>query len=273
MQDTECITFLQWALPRLHMRWPGFRKVRRQVCKHVARRLASLGLSGISAYRSYLEVHPEEWRCLDELCWISISRFYRDRAVFEHLAGKELPLIAEATAARGFARIRAWSAGCCAGEEPYTLMLLWRLSLQPRFPGLELNILATDIDREQLNRARIACYPRGSLKELPAAWIESAFEEYRGRFHLRPEFRIGVEFRQQDIRQELPDGSFDLVLCRNLVFTYFEPALQVEIARALHERIAPGGVLVLGRHEALPAGATGFRELEPGLRIYRREST
>jgi chemotaxis protein methyltransferase CheR len=232
MQDTECIAFLRWALPKLHMRWPGFRKVRHQVCKRVGRRLTILGLSGTSAYKSYLETHPEEWTCLDQLCWVSISRFSRDRAVFERLTTKELPSIVEGAGARGSPRIRAWSAGCCAGEKPYTLMLLWRFLLQPRFPGLELSILATDIDCEQLKRAHAACYPRGSVKELPATWIESAFEKYKGRFSLRPEFRTGVEFRQQDVRKELPDGPFDLVLCRNLVFTYFEDSLQTEITGA-----------------------------------------
>ncbi|MGA2715516.1 MAG: CheR family methyltransferase, partial [Bryobacteraceae bacterium] len=152
MQDAECIAFLQWALPRLHMRWPGFRKVRRQVCNRVARRAASLGLSGSSAYQAYIEMRPEEWSCLDELCRISISRFYRDKAVFEHLAGNELPSIASAAVQRGAAGIRAWSAGCCAGEEPYTLMLIWQLMLRPKFTGLALSVLATDIDREQLNR-------------------------------------------------------------------------------------------------------------------------
>lgn len=255
------------------MRWPGFRKVRRQVCKRITRRWADLGLLGGSAYQAYLEAHPEEWTCLDDLCWISISRFYRDRAVFEHLATKELPSMAEAVLARGSTRIRAWSAGCCAGEEPYTLMIVWRLSLQSRFPSLELNILATDIDREQLSRAFDACYPRGSLRGLPAAWIESAFEDRQGRLHLRPEFRAGVEFRQEDIREVMPDGPFDLVLCRNLVFTYFDPPLQLEMTHALRDRIAPGGVLVLGRHESLPLGSAGFWETEPRLHIYRRESS
>lgn len=273
MQDAQCVAFLQWALPKLQMRWPGFRKVRRQVCKRVVRRLTSLELLCITAYRAYLKTHPEEWLHLDELCWISISRFYRDRAVFDYLAKHVLPRIAEAAVVQGAARIRAWSAGCCAGEEPYTLMLLWRLLLQPRFPALELEILATDIDREQLDRAQAAGYPRGSLKDLPAAWIEDAFEGREGRVYLRPEFQTGVEFRQQDIRRELPDGPFDLVLCRNLVFTYFEEALQAEITGLLHERIVPGGVLVLGRHEVLPAGTIGFHELETGLHIYRSDPT
>lgn len=270
MQDTRCIDFLQWALPRLHLRWVGFRRIRRRVCRRVSRRLNILGLTDVSAYQTYLETHPEEWKHLDELCWIPISRFYRDRAIFDYLAEKTLPILAEAALARRSRSIRAWSAGCCAGEEPYTLMMLWRLSLQPRFPGLELEILGTDIDRNQLERAAAACYPSGSLKDLPPAWLERAFEEREQRFYFRLEYRTGVRLLQQDIRMELPDGPFDLVLCRNLAFTYFDDMLQTKIAESLQDRIVPGGVLILGRHEVLPAGMVTFQEIEHNLHIYRR---
>lgn len=70
----------------------------------------------------------------------------------------------------------------------------------------------------------------------------------------------------------LPDGPFDIVLCRNLVFMYFEDALQAEVTGSLQERIVPGGVLVLGRHEVLPAGAVGFQEIEHNLHVYLRHS-
>jgi chemotaxis protein methyltransferase CheR len=253
------------------MRWPGYRKVRRQVCKRVARRFASLDLADVSAYRAFLETHPDEWRQLEELCPIPISRFYRDRAVFEYLEQNVLPAVARAARAQGLDRIQVWSAGCAAGEEPYTLSILWRLNLQKQFPDLKLKILATDIDRGQLDRALLACYPRGSLRALPAAWTETAFDESGGRCCLRPEFRACVEFQQQDIRRQFPKGTFDLVLCRNLVFTYFEEALQREIAASLHDRLVPGGALVLGIHEALPPGTAGFQPLDPRLHVYRRD--
>lgn len=62
--------FLQWALPQLHMRWPGFRKVRRQVCKRVDRRIRELGRADIDDYRAWLEDHSDEWARLDGLCRI-----------------------------------------------------------------------------------------------------------------------------------------------------------------------------------------------------------
>ena len=81
MKDSECIGFLRWALPRLGLRWPGFRKVRRQVCKRIARRARELGLADVSGYRLPLDSHAPEWDALAALCTVSISRFYRDRGV------------------------------------------------------------------------------------------------------------------------------------------------------------------------------------------------
>ena len=60
MKDSDCVHFLQWALPRLRLRWSGFRRVRRQVCKRIARRLRELELSDLDAYRDYLAAKPSE---------------------------------------------------------------------------------------------------------------------------------------------------------------------------------------------------------------------
>jgi chemotaxis protein methyltransferase CheR len=70
----------------------------------------------------------------------------------------------------------------------------------------------------------------------------------------------------------MPNGLFDLILCRNLVFTYFDEALQRRILGQLRERLRPGGFLVLGSHEALPADAGGFVLVAPNLPVYRREA-
>jgi chemotaxis protein methyltransferase CheR len=61
LRDSDCIAFLQWALPRFELRWAGFRKVRRQVCKRLRRRLNELGLETLAQYRERLDSDPAEW--------------------------------------------------------------------------------------------------------------------------------------------------------------------------------------------------------------------
>jgi chemotaxis protein methyltransferase CheR len=269
MNDSECVQFLQSVLPRLHMRWPGFRKVRKHVCKRIGRRMRELDLADTAAYADYLAAHPEEWQRLDGLCRISISRFYRDRGVFDALRDTVLPDLADAARRRGDDAIRIWSAGCASGEEPYTLQLLWTLSLAQQFPDVTLRITATDADERLLDRAARGVYPRGCLKELPTAWIAEAFEEYRDGFHIRSEFRNGVSFERQDVRDQAPDGPFDLILCRYLAFTYFDVALQRSMLERLIARLRTGGYLVIGKQEALPDAMPGLGVLDRRLPIFR----
>lgn len=267
--DTECIGLLQWALPRLRLRWAGFRRVRGQVCKRLRRRIRALGMADLDAYRVHLLGHPQEWRVLDGMCRITISRFYRDRGVYEALERVVLPQLARCCGAG--ARIRVWSAGCGSGEEPYSLAILWRLRLQPRFPGRDIHILATDAAPRVLERARLACYRDSSLKDLPQELKAGAFEARGGRCCLKAQYRVGVVFRHHDVRDPPTDGPFDLILCRNLVFTYFEPALQREVLLRLGRVLRPGGALVIGAHERLPEDTPGFRAWIAARGIYRRQ--
>jgi chemotaxis protein methyltransferase CheR len=258
MTDDECVRFLQSVLPRLGLRWPGFRRVRRQVCKRIARRWRALELADLDAYRARLESDAAEWDVLDSLCRVTISRFCRDRGVFDALGADVLPGLARRATKRGDRLVRCWSAGCASGEEPYSLALLWSFRIAPKFPTVELEVVATDADAQMLERARRGCYAPGTLRELPAEWGAAAFER-RGRWLcLRAPYRAGVAIRRQDIRAAMPDGPFDLVLCRNLAFTYFEAAIQRDVLRGIADRLDKDGYLVIGGHETLPDEGAGF---------------
>ncbi len=258
MTDADCVAFLQWALPRLRMHWSGFRKVRRQVCRRIDRRCAALGLASIADYRRLLETTPGEWTALDELCRVTISRFARDRAIWIELATDMLPDLAREASRAGRTKVRAGSAGCGAGEEPFSLAIAWQLAVAPRWPAIALDVLATDIDEVQLGRAAVATFPSGALRELPDAWRAAAFDRVEDGERLRDRFRAPVHFARHDIRTAPPEGPFDVVLCRNLAFTYFDDSIQREVAASLRAVLRAGGALVVGIHERLPDGVSGF---------------
>jgi chemotaxis protein methyltransferase CheR len=254
MNDTDCTAFLQWALPQLELRWPGYRKVRRQVCKRLHKRMSELGIDGFAAYRSRLAADPAERQVLDECCHITISRFFRDRGVFEALRARVLPDIA-ARAAREHRAARIWSAGCASGEEPYTLKILWDLEVAKVCADVALTIVATDVDEAMLARAREGCFKPTSLHELPPHLIEQAFERTASLFCVKPAHREGIEFVYQDLRSQAPSPLFDLILCRYVAFTYFSPRLQQQVLDRLVEQLLPNGYLAIGTHERLPEGA------------------
>ncbi len=232
----------------MRMRWPGFRKVRGQVCKRISRRIDALDLAKVADYQTYLVANPDEWATLASLCRVTISRFYRDRGVFDHIGTVVLPRLAE----RAPADIRCWSAGCASGEEAYTMQILWRLRSGLALPEKTLHVLGTDSEPHMLERARKAEYPSSALEDLPPKLAAVAFERTNNTFLLRERFREDVVFEERDIRQSMPEGSFDIILCRNLAFTYFEEALQLEILSQMLKRLRDGGVLAIGVHESLP---------------------
>ncbi len=270
MRDVEGVQFLQWCLPRLHLHWIGYRKVRRRVYKRISARLQSLELHSLADYRSYLEIHPEEWDILDSFCWIPISRFYRDKDVFEFLEQDVLPSLARQALAQSESVLRCWSIGCAAGEEPYSLSLLWKLKLQARFPTVQLIILATDIDDQAIARAQQGCYPPSSLRDLPEGWRTQGFDHTAEGSCIKTEFRKSVTLLVQDIRQAVPEETFHLVMCRYSVFTYFDAPLQSKTLQQFAGRMLRGGALVVGKNETLPNGEFELAPWSEKEGVYRR---
>ena len=269
VSDTDCTAFLQWALPQRDLRWPGFRKVRRQVCKRLKRRMVELQLDNFSAYRARLETDPTEWSILDECCHITISRFFRDRGVFEALRSRVLPEIA-ARAKREGRDARIWSAGCASGEEPYTLRILWDLDLVKAFPDVSLAIIATDVDETMLARARKGCFEGASVHELPQDLVEQAFDRVGKLLCVKPGHREGIDFRYQDLRIQAPTPQFDLILCRYVAFTYFAVPLQQQVLARIVDRLLPGGYLAIGTHEQLPGDGPGLTPLPGAPQIFTK---
>lgn len=262
--DAEGDRFLAWALPQRGLRWRGFRRNRRQVYRRLHGRLAALDLADLAAYRRFLADHPDEWSVLDGLCRVTISRFARDREMWTALTADVLPRLArEATDST----VRAWSAGCGAGEEPYTLAIAWALEIAPRWPAVRLDVLATDIDDVQLARAAAGRFPSGTLRELSDHWRSAAFDDHGDEAQLRAPFRTPIRFAHHDLRTPPPAGPFDLVLCRNLAYSYFDEPTQRAVTTSLRSVLRTGGVLVVGHDERLPDGVHDFAASAHGIHV------
>ena len=251
MKDEECVLFLQWALPKLQLTWPGFRKVRRQVCKRLKRRITELGLENLGNYKRKLISDPMEWEVLDSLCQVTISRFYRDRGVFGSLEKTVIPRILQHKSTN-HPIVRCWSIGCASGEEVYTLRILWDFIFADRYKDYTLSIIGTDVNDAVLQRATKGCFEYSTLRDLPEVWLENSFRREFDLFCVKQEHRKNIKFKFQDIRKNVPKGPFDIILCRNIAFTYFAQELQVLVLDKLAQQLAPNGFLVLGAHEKLP---------------------
>jgi len=276
MASTDDIAFLQWALPQMGYRWQGFRKPRNQVLKRIRERMHQLGLSGgYAEYKLYLEAHPEEWTYLDRLCNVTISKFFRDRKVWDFLRDHVLSSLLQAHRTNP---VNIWSIGCCNGEEPYSLAIISEQLAKnnEQFDHRKhVSILATDRNPEVLERAKKGRYPAGSLKELTQDEIDAFFqkthrtddEEYK----IIDKLKQYITFEQRDIKKSLPDQVFDIILCRNLVFTYFSKEKQRQFLEQLMPHMAAHGFLIIGSNEKLPPSNT-LKKVTKTHPIYRKSS-
>lgn len=272
MTDAVLVAFLEWAVQRLGLRWTGLRNFRGTVRKRLVKRLAELGLGDLDAYRARLASDPTEWAVLEAMCLIPISRLYRDRAVYDRLAFEILPERARLAAREGRSKVRIWSAGCASGEEPYTLAMVWHRDVAPAYPGIGIDILATDAGEGMLARARRGAYGAGSVRELPARLRDVAMAREGSLFVVRDEIRDGVTFRREDLRRVMPDGPFDVVLCRNVLLTYIDEREQRPLLEQLVARLLPGGTLVVGSRETMPADLPSLTKVAAGVYVTRETS-
>ena len=258
---TDFETFLAEALPFFGLSPPALR--RRNIRRRVMKRMESQGIHDFRAYLSLLRRDLSEREALRPLLTVTISRFFRDRRVFETLSRQVLPPLA----AKG-QPVRAWSAGCASGEEAFTLRILWEELPGPK-PSLFL--LATDVDESCLARAREGRYPESSLREVPRSTAERYFRR-EGEGYRLPEVVVrSVEFRKHDLLRNFPPGNFDLVLCRNTAFTYFDVPRRAAVTEAIASVLSPGGILVIGRTEnPPPQAAVWFIPAFPRDNIHRR---
>jgi chemotaxis protein methyltransferase CheR len=250
--------FLKSALPPLGYNW---RKHRRKGLRHrIFARMTMLGLGDLSAYLELLGRDPGELDAFKNLLTVTISRFYRDAAVFERIRGSILPAALERHGS-----VAIWSAGAASGEEPYTLAIL----ASEYFPDSDIRIIATDIDQECIRRAGAGIYQESSLKKLPRDLKEKYFEKIGGGYLIREDIRTRVEYFHHNILGAPLLTGIDIILCRNLAYTYFDCKKQFEVTVKLHDALTPGGYLVLGRTEVLPPGTENlFTTIYPEEKIY-----
>jgi chemotaxis methyl-accepting protein methylase len=251
--------FLQEACEPLDLAW---RKYRRRSARHrVEQRLGELGLPDMAAYLERLRDDPTEAAGLADLMRVTVSRLFREEERWKALAERILPAL---LAARPAGLFRAWSVGCCGGEEPYSLALVWMESLEPRYPGSTIEITATDIDAASLERARLARYEAGSLRELPTE-LRSRWFAREGNL-LRLDMRVTrlVRFERRNLMIDPVPAGMDLVMCRYLAFTYYRGERLLAAVRRLWEALRPGGVLMIGRKEGLPPDALELFTPWPG---------
>jgi chemotaxis protein methyltransferase CheR len=234
------------------------------------RRLRALQLRSVAEYCELLR-SPEGGRELPSLLNVLTTNhtaFFRERHHLDHLRTDALPET-YSRALKHNSRVRIWSSASSTGEEPYSIAAMVHAS-QPS-KGLDLRILATDIDTDVLDRAERAEYSREVVDRAPTDLKPLLQIEPTGSSDM---VRVGaalrryLTFRQLNLVQEWPmRGPFDIMFCRNVMIYFDAPTKKSIVDRAV-DLLRPGGWLYLGHSESLSPPHPAFELI--GRTIYRR---
>ncbi len=256
-------------LNRFSLSWDGYRKVRRGVKKRISRHMHELGCRTMRQYFLVLDQNKDVRQHFEGLMTVSISRFFRDRGLWQTLENEILPTIIN----ENREIVKAWSAGCACGEEAYSLKILWH-SLSGRFQGLpDLQIWATDMHPVYLDRARIGIYRQSSLKEVPEAFRALYFEarSKEQTYAVAEHLKEGIKWQVQNLLFDPPGTGFQLVFLRNNLLTYYEDELKALPFQSVVHSLARGGFLIIGTHEMIPPGIRGLLPFAHRPYIFQKE--
>lgn len=231
--------------------WQGYRKVRKGVKKRIGRHMRDLGCRSMATYLNELTANGEAHQRCEHLMTVSISRFFRDRELWEIFATQIFPQLIE----RRQGKIRAWVAGCASGEEVYSLRIIWE-HIKTAYRHLQnMEILATDSNPQYLERAKVGAYPSSSLKEVPEQLRSRYFHQKTSKncYLVDEALKSGIILKRHNFLHDPLAGRFDIILLRNNLFTYYNDVSQISILKKVTDALGDHGYLIIGSHEKMPS--------------------
>ena len=217
------------------------------------------GITNLPDYLAVLSADKDELhRFLDHVT-INVSQLWRHPEQWQVLHKQVIPELAADK------RIRAWSAGCSYGAEAFTLSAVARDAA----PDARLSITGTDVDRRIIDRAREGRFTDADAREAPQDSMKKWFSHDGEFWTAKPERRFGMTFELGDLlHMSVPPGSYDLIMCRNVVI-YFNEDVRDELHGRFAAALRPGGSLVIGATERVATpGPIGLTPTHPF--IYRK---
>jgi len=232
----------------------------------VARRQGFISLSELISDLHQRKDETLIWATVEALASTE-TQFFRDRTPFHQIAAEVLPALAR----KGRQLVRAWSAGCSTGQEPYSLAILAEEERGKHGP-MAIDIIATDLSTSSLEKATAGVYTQFEVQRgLPSKLLIKYFDKADDNWMLSGRIRQAVRLQRQNLLTEVQgSGPFDLVLCRNVVSS-FDPATARAVLEQIAGELAPDGYLVMGTYETSAHHSPAFRPV-PGLRgLYMRD--
>ncbi len=240
--------------------------------RRIERRMSVHQFNSLTRYVRFLQENPQEVELLHKELLIGVTNFFRDAEMFDFLGEKAVPQLPESRPAK--TSIRVWNPGCSTGEESYSLAITLKECLegfgneQPR-RNPAIQVFATDIDQDAIDKARRGKYPAGIAGDVSPKRLERYFEREDEGYRIKKEVRDLVVFATQNVLVDPPFTKVDIICCRNLLI-YLNVETQKKLLPLMHYALNPGGLLVLGSAESAGGFSQLFAPLDKKWKVFQR---
>lgn len=237
--------------------------------RRIERRTALLQIDGIASYALYLRENPQEIDLLFKELLIGVTNFFRDPPLWEFLRANAIPaLLAKYPEGK---LLRAWVPACSSGEEAYSLAMVFREVVEKLRPEghFTLQIYATDLDPDAVDKARRAIYPDNIVADVSAERLSRFFIPEDQGYRVNKDIREMVVFAVQNVISDPPFTKLDLLSCRNLLI-YFGSELQKRLMPIFHYALNRQGILILGSAETVGNFTDMFSPMDKKIRVFER---
>jgi two-component system CheB/CheR fusion protein len=236
------------------------------VARRIERRMTVRQLGTLAAYLDLLNEDRNEVLTLRRELLIPVTSFFRDAEAFEILARQIVePLVARKQAGE---TIRVWTAAIATGEEAYSIAMLFLETFDhlKRWPSLK--IFATDVEQQNIEAAGSGTYPESIAAEVSPQQLERFFVRKGNHFVVKNELRQCIVFARHNLLSDPPFTKMDLVVCRNALI-YFKNPAQERALKRLQYALTPNGHMFLGSSESLGELQKDFTPISARHKIWQ----
>ena len=237
------------------------------ILRRIERRMAVNQIETFKNYLRYLRQNPLEVDMLFKDLLIGVTRFFRDREAFDFIEQEVIPAIfADRPPEED---IRLWICGCSTGEEAYSYAILFKEFTERNGHRHRIQIFATDIDNQSIEKARHGIYPDNIAADVGQERMERFFTAENNTYQVNANIRDMVVFATQNVAKDPPFSKIDLISCRNLLI-YLDGELQRKIIPLFHYALRSNGYLVLGTPETLGDYQQSFDTVNRKQKIFQK---
>jgi len=236
--------------------------------RRVIRRMLLYQHENLHQYFLYLKQHANEVNILYNDLLINVTSFFRDQDTAEYLRKTLLPKLLKSKAPND--PIRVWIPACSTGEEAYSMAILIMEALGDRSNIAAVQIFATDLSEQSINKARSGIYSKADVVEISPRRLQRFFTKVDGGYRISKQIRDLCVFAPHNVFKDPPFSRLDLISCCNLLI-YLDLELQKKIITTFHYALNDGGFLILGKSETTGTLQNLFTAEDKKVKVYSRK--